>query len=99
MTTTCESCAAPVVTRHCIECGQRRAETATQVDEMTAHGRRTVWIGLAMMVGGMLVTFATFVNADGGTKFLALIGLVVVGLWRTVRGLKAMRDAERLPRI
>lgn len=100
VTTACGKCGATVATDYCTSCGSPRDTTSATVvdtDQLLAAGRKGTWIGLALLVGGMLVTFITYMFADAGSSFQVLWGAVVIGAFLTVRGLTLMWKASRLP--
>jgi hypothetical protein len=101
--TTCGSCGAAVATNYCTSCGHARTTSAARaapvgVDDALAEGRRATFIGLAWMVGGTAVTFATYeVAGSGGGRYFVLWGAVIFGAYRAVRGLAQMFRAGRAP--
>jgi len=101
--TTCDSCGAAVATNYCTSCGQARTTTAAQAAptgalDPLAEGRRATFIGLAWMVGGTAITFATYEFAgSGGGRYMVLWGAVIFGAYRAARGLIQMFQAGHQP--
>jgi hypothetical protein len=46
---------------------------------------KSLAIGLALLSVGAVMTFATYVNAEGGGTYYILWGPMVFGLWRTAK--------------
>lgn len=59
------------------------------------RAQRSIWIGLALLVGGILLTVLTYSNASGGGSYIVAYGPVLAGAGMLVVGLLGRAKARK----
>lgn len=67
------------------ETALRRMDEATRKAK-ARRGVRSMWIGAAVAAGGLILTIATYANADPGGSYLIAWGPVVAGVFMIIGG-------------
>lgn len=70
------------------------------VDAVVQHAelrraQRSIWIGLALLVGGVLLTVLTYSNASGGGSYIVAYGPVLAGVGMLAVGLLGRAKARK----
>jgi len=58
--------------------------------------QRATWVGLAILVVGIIVTFGSYSAADPGGSYVVAGGAIIFGGYRLIKGLYYLDDPTRL---